>query len=137
MRGDSGFIARSPPSVPGLGPTPPGPIVFWSGANHAPHAPRDAGERGTTVSTTTERMAALETLVGTLAESVNALVSAQVATSRPRKAAAKNKPRTFATKAEREAGNGFSCSCGRNDLRTAVHAGSFHKAPDGSIHTVE
>lgn len=40
--------------------------------------------------------------------------------------------RTFASKAERKAGNGFTCACGRNDLRVAVTAGkSFHFEPDG------
>lgn len=36
--------------------------------------------------------------------------------------------RTFATKAERLAGNGFPCpQCARNDLRVAPKSGSFHE----------
>lgn len=55
----------------------------------------------------------------------------------PARPSAKQRPRTFATLAERKAGNGFSCTCGRNDLRTAPHEGSFHKMPDGkTVHTL-
>jgi len=36
--------------------------------------------------------------------------------------------RTFASKAERAAGNGFQCpQCARNDLRVAPKSGSFHE----------
>ena len=36
--------------------------------------------------------------------------------------------RTFATKAERLAGKGFTCpQCARNDLRVAPKSGSFHE----------
>ena len=45
--------------------------------------------------------------------------------------------RHWATQAERAAGAGFSCSCGRNDLRTAPKSGSFHKAPNGKTHTIK
>lgn len=48
-----------------------------------------------------------------------------------------DKPRTFATKAERLAGKGFACTCGRRDLRVAPKSGSFHKAPDGTTHTIK
>ena len=47
-----------------------------------------------------------------------------ISTSAPSEAA----PRTFATKAERAAGNGFACpQCARKDLRVAVKSGSFHE----------
>jgi hypothetical protein len=43
--------------------------------------------------------------------------------------------RTYATKAEREMGLGFACSCGRIDLRVMPVAGrSFHKDPSGNLH---
>lgn len=43
--------------------------------------------------------------------------------------------RTYASKAERAAGNGFTCTCGRVDLRVAPVAGrSFHKDPAGNLH---
>ena len=59
----------------------------------------------------------------------------------PRKAAAgtatKPRTRTFASKADRAAGKGFTCAtCGRTGLRTAPKAGSFHTAPDGTKHEV-
>lgn len=43
--------------------------------------------------------------------------------------------RYWRSKAERNAGQGFSCSCGRNDLAREVKPGiSFHKAPNGTMH---
>ena len=80
-------------------------------------------------------LAALNTLAAD-----NAALRAEIAALRnapaaPRAASA-DRPRTFATKLERESGNGFKCACGRNDLRTAPHAGSFHKRPDGTTHTI-
>lgn len=43
--------------------------------------------------------------------------------------------RIYATKAERAAGNGFTCTCGRTDLRFAPVAGrSYHKDPSGNLH---
>ena len=73
------------------------------------------------------------TLVAETIAATQAVVAAPATAS-----AGEPKPRTFATKAEREAGNGFPCSCGRNDLRVTPHSGSFHKMPDGkTIHTIE
>lgn len=60
---------------------------------------------------------------------------AAVPTSAPASQRAES-PRTFATKAERAAGNGFSCKCGRNDLRTAPTKGKWHKTPDGEKHEI-
>ena len=78
-----------------------------------------------------ERMDTIESTLASLAESL-----ASIARSAPVKTRVKSRARTFATLAERKAGNGFSCTCGRNDLRTAPHAGSFHRAPDGTLHTL-
>jgi len=83
------------------------------------------------MSATTDLLAAvreLTTVVATLGERVTAIES------RPAKSATKSGVRTFATKAERDAGKGFPCtvspSCGRTNLRTA-EAGASHdpKAP--------
>jgi hypothetical protein len=52
----------------------------------------------------------------------------------PAAPAAKSKARTFATKAEREAGKGFPCECGRTNLRLAPKPGSYHNRPDGTLH---
>lgn len=55
------------------------------------------------------------------------LVAANVAVTAPE--------RVYATKAERAAGDGFTCTCGRTDLRYAPKPGkSFHNAPDGTLH---
>jgi len=55
--------------------------------------------------------------------SVKQGTSANVVVATPVEAA----PRTFATKADRAAGNGFACpNCLRRDLRVAVHPGSYH-----------
>lgn len=75
----------------------------------------------------------IEDRVDALARTVAALVDALTPAAG---AATKAKAHTFATKAERDAGGGFSCACGRVGLRVQPKAGSFHKAPDGTLHTV-
>jgi hypothetical protein len=66
---------------------------------------------------------------------VNGVTYARVASSAPAEPKAEAK-RTYATKAERLAGEGFACSCGRTNLRVAPHEGSYHTAPDGTTHRI-
>ena len=84
-------------------------------------------------------IASLDARVNALTAAVEALTAALAATSAPAapaQAASPEKPHTWASKAEREAGGGFACECGRTGLRTAPKAGSFHKRPDGTLHTL-
>lgn len=85
----------------------------------------------TTITALSARVDSLDAKLDAILARLDAPVAA------PARGKAKSAVRTFATKAERAAGKGFACSCGRADLRVAPHAGSFHRAPDGSTHTVE
>lgn len=81
-------------------------------------------------------MAALAAQVEALTASVAAL-TAQYARPATPQASGSDAPRTWATKAQRAAGEGFTCAgCGRTGLRTAPKAGSFHRTPKGDTHTV-
>lgn len=80
------------------------------------------------MATTTERIVALEAKL----DRVLAAIEAAPARSRAAKPAA---ARTFATKAERDAGKGYPCTadepCARRDLRTAAGASSHDPKHDG------
>jgi len=86
------------------------------------------------------RMDALEAKFGTVLDMLERIASADALerAAAPARPASKTRPRTFATKAERAAGDGFPCtvepSCGRTNLRTPV-SGASHDSTQPHWHT--
>ena len=93
-----------------------------------------------TRNTAAQRMDALEAKFSTVLDMLGRIASedALERAAAPARPASKTRPRTFATKAERAAGDGFPCtvepSCGRTNLRTPV-SGASHDSTQPHWHT--